>query len=175
MGLGVDSSPVVPTEKQPPPKSVGHSTTLEKDLATKTEISVHLRRLSEMVGRRLRKHLLTGRTITLTIRYSNFHTFTRQITLEKPINHSPTIYSAAQQILNSISLKSPIRLLGVSISNLSPHSGQLSLFENHCKTKISKVMDDINDRYGEFTLTWSTTLSSLQSAGIISPGWRPER
>jgi len=165
MGQGIDDSPVIPMGEESPPKSIGHSMTLPSDISQRAVMAKHLFRLAEMVGRRLRRHYLHGRTITLTIRYSDFTTFTRQLTLKHPINHSQYIYQNVLKILNTIRLKQAVRLLGVTISNLISRTVQLPLFEEEKKGMIiTKLMDDINDRYGEFTLTW----------GVISPAWRPE-
>ena len=175
MGQGIDDSPVIPMGEESPPKSIGHSMTLPSDISQRAVMAKHLFRLAEMVGRRLRRHYLHGRTITLTIRYSDFTTFTRQLTLKHPINHSQYIYQNVLKILNTIRLKQAVRLLGVTISNLISRTVQLPLFEEEKKGMIiTKLMDDINDRYGEFTLTWGSVLFPFCHYGVISPAWRPE-
>lgn len=175
MGRGIDDSPVIPLEEEPPPKSIGHSMTLPHDVSKREIMEKHLLRLAEMVGRRLRKHHLQGKTIALTIRYSNFTTFTRQFTLKHPIDHSQDIYQAILKILTHIRLTQAVRLLGVSISNLTAKTVQLPLFEEEQKRMTTtKLMDDINDRYGEFTLTRGSLLFSFHHQGVISPAWRPE-
>lgn len=175
LGQGIDDSPVIPLEEEAPPKSIGHSMTLPHDISRRVVMDKHLFKLAEMVGRRLRRHHLQGRTITLTIRYSDFTTFTRQLTLKHPIDHSQDIYQIALKILNTIRLKQAVRLLGVSISNLIPKIVQLPLFGKEQKrVMITKLMDDINDRYGEFTLTWGFLLFPFLHQGVISPAWRPE-
>ena len=50
-----------------------------------------------------------------------------------------------------------------------------ALFEEEQKRiLITRSMDDINDRYGEFTLTWGSLLFPFRHHGVISPAWRPE-
>lgn len=175
MGQGIDNSPVIPLEKEASPKSIGHSMTLPHDVSQREVMAKHLLRLAEMVGRRLRRHHFKGRTIALTIRYNNFTTFTRQLTLKHPFDNSQDIYHAALSILTTIKLTHPVRLLGVGISNLTPETVQLPLFEEEQKrVMVTKLMDDINDRYGEFTLTWGSLLFPFNHKGVISPAWRPE-
>ena len=175
MGQGIDDSPVIPLEEEPPPKSIGHSMTLPHDISKREVMEKHLLRLAEMVGRRLRRHHLQGRTISLTIRYRDFTTFTRQLTFKHPIDHSQDIYQNALKILNTIRFKQSVRLMGVSISKLIPRVVQLPLFEEEQKrVMITKMMDEINDRYGEFTLTWGDLLFPFRHYGVISPAWRPE-
>jgi DNA polymerase-4 len=77
MGLGMDDSPVIPLEESDNVKSVGHSKTLGKDVENMEDIRRHLLQLSEMVGRRARRHSVWGKTVTLFIRYSDFSDFCR--------------------------------------------------------------------------------------------------
>ena len=174
MGQGIDDSPVIPLDEVPPPQSIGHSMTLPSDVSEKRLMENYLFKLSEMVGRRLRKHALQGRTLTLTIRYSDFTTFTRQRTLQHAIDNTPPIYHTILTLLKAITFKQPVRLLGISISNLLPTTIQLTLFEKeHTRGALTTLMDDVNDRYGECTLTWGTLLLTPPPSGVIPPSWRP--
>ena len=175
MGRGIDDSPVIPMTEESEPKSVGHSMTLDNDISDRDEIRRYLLQLSEMVGRRLRKNYYGRRTVTLTLRYSDFHTFSKQLTIKKYINDSQEIFHTALQILHSIRLRQSVRLLGVRVSNLSKDSLQLSLFpQDQMKRTTLEVMDSINDRYGEFTLTFAAILDNLRQRRMITPHWRPE-
>jgi DNA polymerase-4 len=175
MGLGMDDSPVIPLEEEEELKSVGHSMTLEKDIWNRNLIALHLLQLSEMAGRRLRAYGYQGRTVALTIRYADFTTFTKQCTLKGYIAHTTDIYQTALRILSSIRLEQAVRLLGISISNLRKKAAQLCLFEDEKKKALAtQAMDEINGRYGEFTITWGTLLLRYHHSGVISPSWRPE-
>lgn len=175
MGQGMDDSPVVPLEEESEIKSVGHSMTLEQDISDREEIKRYILQLSEMVGKRLRKGRYSGKTATLTLRYSDFHTFSKQLTVKTYINDSREIYHTALLILDSIRLIQPVRLLGVRISNLSKDYLQLSLFPQDWKRGIAlKAMDRVNNRYGEFSLTFAPLLDNLQYRRVITPNWRPE-
>jgi DNA polymerase-4 len=174
MGQGSDDSPVIPLDEAPPPQSIGHSMTLPADVAERKLMENYLFKLSEMVGRRLRKHALQGRTLTLTIRYSDFTTFTRQRTFKHSIDNTPPIYHNALTLLNAITFKQPVRLLGVSMSNLLPKTVQLTLFgKEYTSGTLTSLMDEVNDRYGESTLTWGTLLLAPPPSGVIPPAWRP--
>ena len=175
MGQGIDESPVVPSRQEPDPKSIGHSMTFDRDYWDRKTLKCYLLQLSEMVGRRLRKGLFSGKTVTLTIRYSDFNTFSKQKTLKRYIDTGTEIYLAILGIFDSIELKKSVRLLGVSISGLIKNSNQLPLFERELKKSTAvRAMDVINNRYGEFAVTWGTLLSRYNHDGVISPGWRPE-
>ncbi|HBG05790.1 MAG: DNA polymerase IV [Geobacteraceae bacterium GWC2_58_44] len=175
MALGIDDSPVVPDEEAEEVKSVGHSTTLEKDLTERREILIYLLQLSEMVGRRARKYRVAGRTVTLTVRYQDFTTFSRQQSRGSFTNNSEEIYQAAVKLLDSVELTQAIRLLGVKISNLRQHTEQLPLFPaERKKALLTSAMDDVNNKFGDFAVTFGSLLGKDAGSKVISPAWRPE-
>ena len=157
------------------PKSIGHSRTFEKDIGRREEIAPQLLRLSEMVGRRARRYGYKGRKVTLTVRYSDFKTFTKQITLDTYTNDTGEIYRTALSILDGIRLLKSIRLLGVSLSSFG-NDGQLALFEKSDRREreaLLKAMDAVNDKFGEYKITWASTANQERGHGVISPAWRP--
>ncbi len=175
MGLGVDESPVVPEEEAAEVKSVGHSMTLERDIEGRDEILRHLLQLAEMVGRRARRYRVGGKTVTLTVRYADFSTFTRQATRQEYTNASEEIYREATTILDSFVLTQPVRLLGVRLSGLRHQGEQLPLFPDERRRALATAaMDGVNERYGGFTVTFGTLLGEEQGSRVISPAWRPE-
>ncbi len=174
MGQGIDPSPVVPLGEEPEPKSIGHSTTLPRDISDKERIHQTLLRLSEMVARRARRNHLCGRTVTLTLRYADFTTFSKRMRLDDFLHHGPEIYLTVREILSALRLRQAVRLLGVTLSDLARDYLQLSLFEEERKREeIARAMDAVNDRYGMFTVTWGTLLKRSKEPGVISPAWRP--
>jgi DNA polymerase-4 len=166
---------VVPVEESPDPCSFGHSMTFNHDISSKEVLKAQMLRLSEMVGRRTREDDFSGKTISLTIRYKDFTTFTRQTSLKTPISKTRDIYSAANKILSTINLSQSVRLLGISLSNLVKNSKQLDLFLEEKKQKqVTNAMDSVNNRFGDLTLTWGSLLNLEDRSKIISPAWRPE-
>ena len=175
MGLGQDDSPVVPDEEAEQVKSVGHSTTLDKDITERSEIQMYLLQLSEMVGRRARRYQVAGKTVTLTVRYRDFTTFSRQESRVAHTNNSEEIYLAALKILGGIDLAQPIRLLGVKVSNLRQHTEQLPLFPaERKKALLAGAMDEVNNKFGDFAVTFGSLLGKEGGSKVISPAWRPE-
>jgi DNA polymerase IV len=176
MGRGVDNSPVVPAEDEEEVKSVGHSMTLERDIERRQEILKYLLQLSEMVGRRARRYNVAGRTVHLTVRYADFSTIGRQQSRKEYTNRSDEIFNEAVSILDTLELEQPVRLLGVRITNLCYQRQQLPLFENERrKVLATSVMDEVNDRYGGFAVTYGSVLDNGEKgAFVISPAWRPD-
>jgi len=157
------------------PKSIGHSRTFEKDIWYRDDIAPQLLRLSEMVGRRARRYGYKGRKVTLTVRYADFKTFTKQNTLDTYTNDPGEIYRTALSILDGIRLLKSIRLLGVSLSSFG-NDGQLALFEKSDRREreaLLKAMDAVNDKFGEYKITWASTANQERGHGVISPAWRP--
>jgi DNA polymerase-4 len=177
MGLGIDHSPVVPASDQDKVKSVGHSMTLKRDISRRQDILKYLLQLSEMVGRRARRYGVSGKTVHLYIRYADFYSsIGKQQTLANPINQSDDIYKAVMDILDTIELQQPVRLLGVRLTNLRYHVMQLPLFpQERKKSLMVNAMDAVNNRYGDFTVTFASLMDTEEKGShVISPAWRPE-
>jgi DNA polymerase-4 len=177
MGLGIDNSPVVPASDQDRVKSVGHSMTLKQDIFRRQDILRYLLQLSEMVGRRARRYSVSGKTVSLNVRYADFYTsWGKQKTLSKPINQSNDIYQAAIDILDTVELQQPVRLLGIRLTNLQHRIEQLPLFQQERKKALMvQAMDAANNRYGDFTVTFGSLLDTEEKGShVISPAWRPD-
>ncbi|MDA8430173.1 MAG: DNA polymerase IV [Geobacteraceae bacterium] len=178
MGQGIDNSPVIQFGQEEDVKSVGHSSTLERDIDDPAEIRRFLLRLSEMVGSRARRYNVSGRTIHLYVRYADFFSsWGKQTTLKKYINQSDEIYKAALSILDTVELEQPVRLLGITLSNLKHQAEQLPLFEDERKKLFAtQAMDKINDRFGGRVVTYGSLLPGKAAAGnhVIPPSWRPD-
>ena len=163
MAQGVDETPVVPFWEARPSKSMGHSLTLDEDISDKGRLRWYLLLLSEQVGRRLREGGYRGRTVVLTIRYRDFQTFSRRMTLQGETNIGKEIYEAAWGILEGIRLREKVRLLGVSVTNLVKDSSQLPLFpEERRLERLASCCDQINAKYGDFALSWVPLVKGLQ-------------
>ncbi len=176
MARGIDLSPVVPEESSAPIKSVGHSRTLRDDLQEREAICAFLLQLAEMVGRRARRYQVSGRVVTLTLRYTDFNTFSRQQVQSEYLASSEAIYQAAVQILDGLEIAQPVRLLGIRLSSLRFQSAQLPLFpEERRRHLLTEARDCANDRYGDFTVMFGSLLEQKgKGSHVISPAWRPK-
>ncbi len=180
MACGSDDSQVTPYDYVEPAKSVGHSFTLPEDTFDREVAKKYLLQLSEQVARRLRKGNYKGKTVHLIIRIPDFTTFGQQVTINPPkagLDEGVEIYNTALRILDKFNVEAiGVRLIGVSVSNLICGSQQLSLMPEENKRKcLIYAMDKINDKYGEFTVTWGRLNSGFKQNNIISPAWRPHK
>ncbi|UCE19087.1 MAG: DNA polymerase IV [Gemmatimonadota bacterium] len=158
---GIDDSPVVTRDDV---KSISHETTYGRDIENVSSMKNTLLDLSERVGRRARRKGITGKTITLKIRFADFTTFTRNRTLKQATNGTDNIYKAALSLLQTFELTGrKVRLLGVGISHLSQGSeSQEDLFQIDEKKweKVDGVLDKIEERYGKGTVKRAALLRS---------------
>lgn len=175
MARGIDNSPVIPEENSAPIKSVGHSRTLREDIENQDAIRAFLLQLAEMVGRRARRYQVSGRVVTLTMRYADFSTFSRQQIQPDYLSDSEAIYLAAIKVLDGLQIEQPVRLLGIRLSSLRFQTGQLPLFpEERRRYLLTEARDCANDRYGDFTVMFGSLLEQKSKGShVISPAWRP--
>ena len=177
MGLGEDEAPVRYYYEKEPVKSMGHSLTLQEDAHDKEIVKRHLLQLSEKVGRRLRRDNYQGRTISLILRYSDFETIAKQYTLKKFIDDGKSIYEIALNLLNALFIEHRgVRLVGVSVSNLICEAKQLDILpQERRRENLLYALDQINDKFGEFTITYAKLLEPIRGGNVISPAWRPQK
>ncbi|MCU1352867.1 MAG: dinB [Acidimicrobiales bacterium] len=113
---GIDPRGVVPGAVA---KSIGHEETFAHDHHRPAPLQRELLRMVDAVASRLRRHGLAGRTVTIKVRFGDFRTITRSATLPGPIDSSNTIGRAARTLLDGVDPTPGVRLLGVSVSQLS--------------------------------------------------------
>ncbi|MBU5269711.1 DNA polymerase IV [Clostridium cochlearium] len=100
-------------------KSIGNETTLRKDTKDIEEIKKYLYSFSKSISKGLRKNHMWGKTVTVKIKNYKFEITTKSKTLKEYINEEEKIYIEACKILDSINIKDPLRLIGLTLSNLS--------------------------------------------------------
>lgn len=123
---GIDDRPVETVDE---PKSIGHESTLARDCSDVRALRILLRILSHRVSHRLRERNLSGKTVTIKVRYGNFETVTRSLSLSVPVCDGAEIGEIAVGLAGKTELeRRPVRLLGVTVGNVSV-SGTFPVFE----------------------------------------------
>ena len=158
--IGKSDSDVLKYWQTEPIKSIGHSCTLPLDTYDISIIKSYLRMLCEKASFRLRNKNRTGRTVCLTLRYSDFETITKRKTLKHSIRNGYDLYFSVVNIFKSfLPLKKKIRLLGVSISALTYYEKQIYMLDIFKRDeKLVKTLDLINHKYGDFTIKPSSVM-----------------
>ncbi len=104
-------------------KSISSEETFLRDTDDRGVLRRSLRAQAEEVAGKLRRRRLEAQTVQVKLRYSNFTTLSRQLTLEEPLDDAREIYRTACFLLGREKLVSgPLRLIGLGVSNLSPPS-----------------------------------------------------
>lgn len=112
---GIDTRNVEPERET---KSVGAEDTFLHDLNSLDDMNEELSRIAQTVYNRLKKHSLTGRTLTLKVKYSDFKQITRSQSFLHPISECDDILATAKLLLSSVfSENKKVRLLGITLSN----------------------------------------------------------
>jgi DNA polymerase-4 len=122
---GIDRRPVFTEHRV---KSISQERTFRRDITDPEAMHEQLHKMSERVARRLVKNNLVAATIGIKLRYSDFTTLTRQMSLAVPTADERVIAQAACTLLDRTWQRHrPVRLLGVSAQRLSEPDGQLPL------------------------------------------------
>jgi DNA polymerase-4 len=109
-----DDRPVQPDR---PRKSAGSETTYERDLGDPKEVEAGVQALADEVWDWCERTGLLGRTVTLKLRYADFHTITRSQTSVEPVGSRAALAGTAVALVRSaFPLAKPVRLLGVTVS-----------------------------------------------------------
>jgi DNA polymerase-4 len=148
-------------------KSIGHEDTFEYDIRDTDTLQVVLLDLIERVAPRLRRKNVIGTTLTLKVKYSDFTTVTRSKTVAAGIRHADEMYKLARTLLDKTEAgRKPVRLLGISLSNLTAAGGgQGLLFEQEKRqemTDLEEAMDRLRELYGEKGICRATLLARRQ-------------
>jgi len=162
LAMGVDERDVIPDHDV---KSIGHEQTFLQDIISLDTVQKELLALGSKVARRMRQKGLKGKTITLKVKYSDFVQITRSVTLPKSIDDGSEIYSVACRLLKKTRVtKKPVRLLGISLSQLSclGTGTQLSLFDqdrsSQERQRLNTVLDSLYEKYGDKSVVPGTLL-----------------
>lgn len=134
-------------------KSISNEITFVHDVRDGDELRRVIRNLGENVGRRLRAKQINGRTINIKLRWEDFTTLTRQMTLQYATQDDVVIVREATRLFEANWIKNkPVRLIGVGVANLEESIQQLSLWESDHDKKIRQLqstLDDLKQKFGD--------------------------
>ncbi len=179
---GQDDSPVAASDSDSI-KSIGRSTTLSVDLTSLEAAKLVLMDLSEEVGHSARAHGKFGRTVQITLKYSDFKVITRQSSVPAT-NLTKDIIEAGNGLLEkNWSTSKPVRLIGISLTGFDEQTDQLSFFDagfmstgaedgamqgvqvrDERESRLESAIDSIRNKYGS---------DSLKRAALIKKGRNP--
>ncbi|HVO44110.1 MAG TPA: DNA polymerase IV, partial [Aggregatilineales bacterium] len=158
---GIDSRAI---ETEHEIKSVSKEITFASDIHDHELLRQTLHKLSMAVGKQLRTHDLRGNTIKLKLRWADFTTLTRQVTLDLSTNREIAIYTAALDLFDKTwSAGRPVRLIGVGVSGFEAEGRQLSLFSDFLPPEddqLRSTLDSLRSKFGD---------QAVQRGGELKP------
>lgn len=159
---GIDLRPVVPYSEQ---KSLSKEMTFEQDTTDVRLLHRILGSLTEQLAYDLRKLGQCTSCITVKLRYSNFDTHTRQISIPASASDHRLIPAVHELFEKLYDRRLLIRLIGVRFSKLLQGQEQLSLFDDGARlVPLYGAMDNLRNRYGDFSV--------LRASGLMERGER---
>jgi len=164
---GIDPSPVL-ARSVDDVKSIGRSTTLPEDISDIEKAKLVLMELADDVGMTIRRHGKKGRTVHITLKYSDFHVVTRQSTIPATCSTREIYHAGCSLLEENWNIFRSIRLIGISLSGFHEgcSSDQLSLFDqaqdnvkNEKNKRIDNAMDKIRSKHGSKIITLATLVN----------------
>ena len=144
------------------PKSISHNHTFAEDTNEVATMESLLSHLSQKASKRLREAGLSSRTLTLTIRYAGFQTYTRSRSVEEPVRLDADIFAIFLELFREHrDPERKVRLLGVALSGLFHGAEQLDLLEADRREKLerlTKAADQLRDKFGFGSVQFGSSL-----------------
>ena len=151
LSRGIDDRPVIPFSEA---KSIGQEQTLRQDVRDPDHIRAIMLPQAEDIARRLRYKQRLARGITVKIRFGDFQTITRSITLDRPTDLTDELYRPAIALFDKWAKHNfqPVRLIGVSAGPLTHEPPQQDLFadpQREKKIQVEQTLDQIKSKFGK--------------------------
>lgn len=154
LARGIDERPVVPERDA---KSISRETTFDRDIVEAQLLRAHLRALTGDVAHRLRRNGLFARTVFVKLRFADFETTVRSLTLSAATDSTRTIWQGASRLFaqHYPGAGAALRLIGVGVSGLTAaERAQLGLFDAHEEAardrqrRLDALTDRVRERFG---------------------------
>lgn len=141
---GEDLRAVVPDHEA---VSISHESTFAQDISDRETLRAVLQQLTDQVARRLRRQEAKAGTVQLKIRYADFQTYTRSLTLPNSTDVTRELWDAARKLFEERLPDRPleIRLIGMGVSHLDRGEKQQGLLFDEVKHDRDRQLDDVRD------------------------------
>lgn len=149
LSRGVDPRDVVPDIAA---KSISVEETYDDDLEGADVIETALLAHAQRLSGRLRRSGLRARTINLKVRYPDFTTISRSVTVSSPVDGSRALFQTATDLLSAIGeVARPVRLLGLGGTSLEPASAptQLGIDSDLEWDRVEDAVAGVRERFGD--------------------------
>lgn len=160
---GIDETPIVPYSEQ---KSISTENTFSSDTIDLRFLNTELVRMTESIGFELRQQNKLAGCITVKLRYSNFDTVTRQVTIPYTASDHIFLEKAKELFARLFDRRMLVRMIGVRFSHLVPGNYQISLFDDTEEAiKLYQSIDSIKKQYGAGLVVRAAGLTNYDGVG----------
>lgn len=173
---GEDDTPVCPPWERPREKSIGHEETFTEDTEDHGFLRAKLVQLLASAARRLRRKGMLARKLTVRLRWADFVTASRDLSLPLATDHDGELMESALDLLRRMhDRRTLVRLLGVRLGGLTRGFWQGRLDEPHRQRERSLVqaLDAIRDRHGDSVVRGGEAVRLGASRRSLSAGFAP--
>jgi DNA polymerase-4 len=165
---GIDTSPVLGEAEEA--KGYSNSTTLAEDIVDFEEAHRVLLALSDSVASRMRRDGCRAYCVSVTVRGNDFRDKSHQKKLIDPTDVTLEIFDVTKKLFAELwDRRTPLRLLGVSLTDLThEEGGQISMFpdeKTEREREVDRLVDDIRQRFGSSTIVRGSAMRYSDSVG----------
>lgn len=144
-------------------KSISQEITFDRDVANLQRVKAVLKDLSAQVAFRLRQSALCAGTIRLKLRWSDFTTISRQVTLAQPVDQDGLIYATVERLCEEAWQPGrKVRLIGVGGSSLAGRPQQPALWDQPSdkERRLLEAVDELREKFGRQAILPGRTLGT---------------
>lgn len=173
MCQGADPEPVHTTVKSP--RSMGHGKVMPPRTEDKETLLTYLLHMSEKLGARLRRHNLEAQQFFIGWRAYEWGWLGSKGSLAYPSADGQAIYQLGCRILAECWCGQPVGQVQVTALDPKPALQQFDLFQpqDPKRRALHEALDQLNQRYGEFTVAPARLLDRSSMPNVIAPAWKP--
>jgi DNA polymerase-4 len=175
MCQGADPEPLHPDVAAP--KSIGHGKIMPPNTRDRGTVLTYLQHMCSKVGTRMRRYDMAAKTYWIGLRNDKGWLGSKS-RLSEFSNDQRQIYQLGRYILDTNWQGEGIHQIQVTALDPRPATMQLDMFssptEDKARKQLNKAMDNINERYGEMTLSPARLLNRSDMPNVIAPAWKPD-
>ncbi len=170
---GNDPEPVRPSIADP--KSMGHGKVLPPNTTDEKILLVYFRHMCEKLAARLRRNQLAAQEFFMGAKSYQWGWLGGKYKTAYPSNNGAELYALCQNMLHEHWQGAAISQVQVTAYDPQPEGIQLELFlPDQISFNPHRVIDTINQRYGEFTIAPASLLNRSKMPNVIAPAWKPK-
>jgi DNA polymerase-4 len=163
---GIDETPVIPYHEQ---VSISTEQTFQQDTIDMNFLNSELVRMTEKIAFELRQQNKVTGCVAVKLRYSNFETYTRQISIPYT-NADHLLLKIAKELFKKLfERRMLIRLVGIRFTDLIPGTYQINLFDDTQQAiKLYQAIDSVKKQYGEKFLIHAAGITEIKSYKTVT-------